>query len=175
MGDYGSGEEIGVATVEYTSANRQLHHHWITFPDGQVRKEYNYRSVEPAVVEEMDAFDMLPRLKVTYRPVAGAIGEYSEMFLFFWVALLCVLVIDGAVMLICHQFLGQSAIDVIYNTKIGKFIQDAIWLAFGITGGLSLICGWMHFRYNEPTRDDAIPKEWERAQLKKIGNEEHGW
>ena len=69
-GDYGSDIDIGVVSIDYTERYDRKTHHWVKFPDGQVRKHYNWELIDKARAEEMEAFDMAPRLKVSYRPIS---------------------------------------------------------------------------------------------------------
>ncbi len=172
-GDYGSDADIGVFSIDMTEHDTR-NHHWIHFPDGQVRKWYNWERIDKARAEEMEAFDMAPRLKVSYRPIAKELSNaYETMLILFFLAL-AALLIDGLIVLIADQFFDFA--DALLNSRIGAVVQDIIWITLSILGIICCVCHVGSIRWNNDTRDDEIPHAWYRAvQDSQRKEQDNGW
>jgi len=79
-------EDLGVATIKHAAKPTTHIKHWITFPDGTVRKQYNARRILDTEADLLIAFDSLPKLKVSYRPISEHF--YLHEYLYFAVLLI---------------------------------------------------------------------------------------
>ena len=75
-------KDIGLVTV--TGDSQQTH--WVTLPDGSIRSSYFSRKVADLDFDTLDAFESLPRLKVSYRPISKFLFDYSVISSYLMIA-----------------------------------------------------------------------------------------
>lgn len=171
-GDYGSDADVGVITVKDDFDSRR--HHWIHLPDGQVRKWYEKEQISKAKAEEMEAFEMAPRLKVSYRPISKFIHEHHEIVLVLWFILLAVLFVDGLIFLCIEQFFAKGV--ALMQSFWGKLINTIIFWIFGILSVMEVTCLYASVRFENNTKDDKRPRIWWLEQQKRRDNKKDiGW
>lgn len=164
-GDYGSQDDIGV--IEILDTHESRNHHWVHFPDGQVRKWYSSRKVtNQQDLDIVEAFDLLPKLKVSYRPVTRWFSNQSEGWCIIALLLLCGLLIEGGIDLFVSFFGGP---DIVNHPWVSWFSAILVY-GFIATTVWAGVCLWFSNRYHTNTRYDERPREWwcdqERAKQK---------
>ena len=93
-------EDLGVATIKHATKPATHIKHWITFPDGTVRKQYNARRILDTEADLLIAFESLPQLKVSYRPIAEHFAGYEGLYCFFMVVFFTLSMVVGFVLII---------------------------------------------------------------------------
>ena len=119
-------EDIGLIAVEDNYEAKE--HHWVTFPDKTNRRMYNSRKIDSVEHDLFYAFDILPVLKVSYRPISQFFNEGSEYAAMF-------IVLMGAISLILGLgFVFVNQIDGLMNTILNNpYVSKALTsLAIGI-------------------------------------------
>jgi hypothetical protein len=105
-------EDLGVATIKHATKPATHIKHWITFPDGTVRKQYNARRILDTEADLLIAFESLPQLKVSYRPIAEHFAGYEGLYCFFMVIFFGLSMLAGLVLMVA---LVAGSIDTIIN------------------------------------------------------------
>ena len=100
-------EDIGIISVKDDYESRE--HHWVTFPDKTIRRNYSSRKIDSTDYDLLDAFGVVPVLKVSYRPISKFLNECSE-----FVALFIVLVV-GIIFVIGLGLIYASQVDGLVN------------------------------------------------------------
>lgn len=161
LDDYERTNDIGV--VEVINEREHLMHHWVTFPDNQVRQWYNHRELTNADADMMISFEMVPQLKVSYRPISKLIVNLSEYF-YMWFFLILAAFIVCSVSVLTGTMLADYFFQVESSIFFNNFPINYItgWFSALITflGISCLICNWAVKRYYRDTIDDKEPHQW---------------
>jgi hypothetical protein len=143
-------KDIGLVTV--TGDDQKSH--WVTLPDGSRRSAYFSRKVDEIAFDTLVAFEALPLLKVSYRPISRFLYEYSYHVVFvmigFWLASLIFGVLVGI-----GTFHGS--IEPVLSHPAGFW--TATILGLGTPASTIMFCVF-HFvgnkRYSEMSEEDYI-------------------
>lgn len=92
--------DLGLITIEVVDGLKRKH--WITLPDGTVRKMYNARRVDNTEMDLHDAFGTMPRLNVSYRPMTAFIREHGGWFVLAMIVILVIDVVIGYCFMLAH-------------------------------------------------------------------------
>jgi hypothetical protein len=156
--DYGSDEPVGIVEID---EDRQLHH-WITLPDGQIRQWYNYRTMDQIELDTILSFEIVPVLKVEYRPIAKYFNDSCESINELLIIVGLMILVESVLVLIAEfaYKLGGAIVD---NYDVLYILTGLLLSSFVVLGILSYCCNIGRVRYNNITKDDREPYNWNRG------------
>jgi len=130
--------------------------HWITFPDGSVRRRYNYRIIEHCDGETMSAFEALPTFKVSYRPIAKFCNEWAEFILGFMLISMFLTFLIGGIGGLYFAATKESIFSfTMYGYPVGYYASYIV----GVLGFASMVLYTLfrlgENRYTHSTKDDS--------------------
>jgi len=130
--------------------------HWITFPDGSVRRRYNYRTIEHCDGETMSAFEALPMFKVSYRPIAKFCKMWSEFVLGVMLFVMLLTFVIGGIGGLYFAATKESIFSfTMYGFPVGYYASYVV----GVSGFASIILYTLfrlgENRYTHSTKDDS--------------------
>lgn len=149
--------DVGLITVRYESR----HDHWVKFPDGQTRKRYNAERITKADMELLDAFQTMPRLKVSYRPIRKFFKEHNTGFYMISFLVLLLYALYALIVMVAGQF-GFAM--MIIDSGITSYINIALLIALPVTVVCTYLSNKARRRWNFLTPDDIAADRKQEAQ-----------
>lgn len=162
--------DVGLITVDYDQEQRELRRHWITLPDGTVRRMYNSKHIDATDMGLLDAFETMPRLHVSYRPVTLFIREYAEWWALILITVLGLDLISG----FCLMTVFISGyMDVVLSYSLVYYASVALVIMTPLVIAIIPVAQLADRRWDKITKDDMannIRNEKEREIKKQIAD-----
>lgn len=109
--------DVGLVAVNYEYGAPCTH--WVSFPNGTVRKMYNSKRIDKVTYETQMAFQTMPCLHVSYRPAILFISECA--LLFSWILISSVLL----VVMLGVGYMAANMFDLMDEFRSWPFVQGA--------------------------------------------------
>jgi hypothetical protein len=167
LDEYNNGEYYNpdydgpLADIGYAVINRKhLHYHWVKFPDGQLRRNYNFREVDIADADILEAFGLLPLLEVRYRPFSKILTRVHKFVIPMLFASMASFLLTATLITIGVIYGGGelSLSNTVYSTLM-LIVPILIVSALG-----SIVSGIGTYRYRRYTKDDIKKYDALRSQ-----------
>lgn len=148
-------EDLGVAIIKYGTPGDHIRH-WIRFPDGTVRHHYKSKKIHETDADLLIAFDSLPELKVSYRPISEHMYDYDGMYLITMLMFFLVMMACGATALVMTIINMHGGVDMyIANRPIVYYGAIVLLLGTVVSTGMYIICCYIgQPRWSNMTPDD---------------------
>jgi len=125
--------------------------HWVKFPDGQFRKRYNSRKIDKTDMDLLYAFDTMPTLKVSYRPIAKFLKDHEGLFYFITLLILLLYVFCGWVIMVANWFGLAGAI---ISSNAAYYISSVLVTALPISVVVTYLSNRAEHKWKKLTPDD---------------------
>ncbi len=166
-------EDIGIATIRYGSVDNHIKH-WITMPDGTVRLMYKSRSISESDADILIAFDSLPELEVSYRPISKHMDNREDAYLLIMLLFFLLLMVYGVM---AGIVIIMGIMNIVADSPISFYSSIVLILGTAISSFQYFVVvakarsRWCNITPDDEKMNTLTSEKYEREKIEKNNKE----